>query len=679
MTKTSGRSCQSEQTPDSHRDPAASRTRVQDFLAKTADAALVLDADGAIAWANPATAALAGVSAEDLAGQPLSAVLSFDDARGHPDAGSEAGHTAAWLRHVSGDHIPVAIWRLDFMVETTASVILLRPLEGEHAAAGVRAELQAAQATARSANRALRESEERFRGAFDGAPIGMALVACDGRFLQVNPALCGILGYSDEELLGTTFQAITQAPDVETDAVLIEQLLADEITSYQIEKGYVGKNGNIILGRLTASLVRDAAGEPLYFVCQVQDITPYKAAGRALREAEKRYRSLVEQIPAVVYVDRPDGLSSSLYVSPRVETMLGYTVEEWLATPDAWLQYVHPDDRAGVLATVAGAMETGEAIQIEYRFLARDGDIVWVHDTCELIHDEDDVPQYWQGLFVDITDQKYAEEQLRAAKESAEEASRLKSAFLSMATHELRTPLTIISGYVELLAASEAELSGEEREFLEMVQTSARSLAALVNDLLDLARIEAGRLELELCPVDVAQTVERVRRMVARQAIAKEIALVVSMAPGLPPVAADPDRLFQILLNLMGNAIKFTEVGDVRVTGRTIGNGVELEISDTGIGISAEALPRIFDEFRQADAGTTRKYGGSGLGLAIAKRLIEMHHGTISVTSTLGVGSTFTVWLPSAVDLPKDNGRPTLRRGRMTRRKDLSQEQAVEA
>ncbi|MFN8591248.1 MAG: PAS domain S-box protein [Thermomicrobiales bacterium] len=679
MTKTSRWAHHSKQTADGHGDPAAFRTRVQDFLAKTADAALVLDADGAITWANPATAALAGVSAEDLAGQPLSAVLSFDDARGHPDAGSEAGHTAAWLRHVSGDHIPVAIWRLDFMVETTASVILLRPLEGEHAAAGVRAELQAAQATARSANRALRESEERFRGAFDGAPIGMALVACDGRFLQVNPALCGILGYSDEELLGTTFQAITQAPDVETDAVLIEQLLADEITSYQIEKGYVGKNGNIILGRLTASLVRDAAGEPLYFVCQVQDITPYKAAGRALREAEKRYRSLVEQIPAVVYVDRPDGLSSSLYVSPRVETMLGYTVEEWLATPDAWLQYVHPDDRAGVLAAVAGAMETGEAIQIEYRFLARDGDIVWVHDTCELIHDEDDVPQYWQGLFVDITDQKYAEEQLRAAKESAEEASRLKSAFLSMATHELRTPLTIISGYVELLAASEAELSGEEREFLEMVQTSARSLAALVNDLLDLARIEAGRLELELCPVDVAQTVERVRRMVARQAIAKEIALVVSMAPGLPPVAADPDRLFQILLNLMGNAIKFTEVGDVRVTGRTIGNGVELEISDTGIGISAEALPRIFDEFRQADAGTTRKYGGSGLGLAIAKRLIEMHHGTISVTSTLGVGSTFTVWLPSAVDLPKDNGRPTLRRGRMTRRKDLSQEQAVEA
>jgi two-component system, sensor histidine kinase and response regulator len=513
---------------------------------------------------------------------------------------------------------------------------------------GAEVELQAAQATARDANRALRESEERFRGAFDGAPIGMALVACDGRFLQVNPALCGILGYDEAALLATSFPEITAPADRDADRELVRQLLADEITTYQIEKGYIRQDGEVICGRLTVSLVRDAAGEPRYFVAQIQDITPYKAAGRALRDAEARYRALVEQIPAVVYVDRPEPLSASDYISPRIEALLGYTQEEWLTTPDWWLTYVHPDDRERILAELAKAHETSESIHLEYRFVARDGRVVWVQDEGELIRDEDGVPQYWQGFIVDITDRKQAEEELRAAKEAAEEASRLKSAFLSMATHELRTPLTIISGYVELLAASNTRYTAEEREFLDITRTSIQTLTSLVNDLLDLARIEAGRMELEVTAVDVAEAIERVRRMVAAQAAAKGIGLEVETASDTSPVAADPDRLVQILLNLVGNAVKFTERGGVRVTARPADHGVEIAVADTGIGIPPEVLPRIFDEFRQADAGTTRKFGGSGLGLAIAKRLVGLQAGTISVESDVGVGTTFTVWLPAA-------------------------------
>jgi len=265
------------------------------------------------------------------------------------------------------------------------------------------------------------------------------------------------------------------------------------------------------------------------------------------------------------------------------------------------------------------------------------------------VRDEEGSGQYWQGFMVDVTDRKRAEEELREAKEAAEEASRLKSAFLSMATHELRTPLTIISGYVELLAESAAaQLTSDEREFLDVMQSSTRTLAALVDDLLDLARIEAGRLELMIRPVDVAEVIERVHRMVAAQAAAKGIALETAVAPGLPPVAADLNRLIQVLLNLLGNAIKFTVQGSVRTTVRSAGRGVEIRVTDTGIGISPEALPRIFDEFRQADAGTTRKFGGSGLGLAIAKRLVEMQGGTIAGESRVGAGSAFTVWLPAA-------------------------------
>jgi PAS domain S-box-containing protein len=510
-------------------------------------------------------------------------------------------------------------------------------------------ELRAAMETAEGANSALRESEERFRGAFDGASIGMALVSPEGRFLEVNRALCGILGYTDDELLAKTFQDLTHPDDLEADRDQARQLLANEITTYQVEKRYLCKDGRVAWVRVTVSLVHDAQSDPLYFVFQMQDVTPYKAAGAALREAEARYRTLVEQIPAVVYVDPADLLGTPLYVSPRVETLFGYTPDEWLAASSLWSERIHPDDRERILAEVARANETSESLSLEYRCLARDDREVWVHDEVALVRDENGAPQYWQGFMVDITDRKRSEEDLRAAKDAAEEASRLKSAFLRMATHELRTPLTIVSGYVEHLASStNARLSPEEREFFDIAQAGTKTLSRLVDDLLDLARIEAGRLDLAIRAVDVGEAIKRVHRMVSVQAAAKGIDSVVTVEPDLPMIAADPDRLTQILLNLVGNAVKFTEQGHVQSTVRRVGDGVEISVADTGIGIAPEAQTAIFDEFRQADAGTTRRFGGTGLGLTIAKRLVEMQNGTLTVESTVGVGSTFTLWMPVA-------------------------------
>jgi PAS domain S-box-containing protein len=521
-------------------------------------------------------------------------------------------------------------------------------------------QLRVAKETAEGANSALRESEERFRGAFDGASIGMALVSPQGRFLEVNRALCSILGYTEGELLAKTFQDLTHPDDLGVDRDLVRQLLANEITTYQVEKRYLCKDGRVAWVRVTVSLVHDAKGDPLYFVFQMQDITPYKAAGAALREAEARYRTLVEQIPAVVYVDPADALGSPLYVSPRVEMLLGYTSDEWLGGANLWIQLVHPDDRERILAETARANETGESLSLEYRCLARDGREVWVHDEVSLVRDENGAPQYWQGFMVDITDRKRSEEDLRAAKEAAEEASRLKSAFLRMATHELRTPLTIVSGYIELLASSTAaRLAPEEREFFDIAQAGTKTLSRLVDDLLDLARIEAGRLDLAITAVDVGEAIKRVHRMVSVQAAAKGIDSVVTVEPDLPLIAADPDRLTQILLNLVGNAVKFTEQGHIQSTVLRAGDGVEISVADTGIGITPEAQTAIFDEFRQADASTTRRFGGTGLGLAIAKRLVEMQGGTLTVESTVDVGSTFTLWLPAASPgLVKDEAIP---------------------
>lgn len=512
-------------------------------------------------------------------------------------------------------------------------------------------ELQAARASADDASRALRESEARFRGAFDASAMGMALVGMNETFLQVNPALCSMLGYLEEELLGRSLRSVVHPDEVDLDQEDRLRLVTGEISTYQVEQLFSRKQGEIICIRLTVSLVRGAAGEPLYFVAQMQDITPFKAAGAALREAEARYRTLVEQTPAAVYVDEADFLGGCLYVSPRIESLVGCTPEQWLQPPSTWAQMLHPDDRDWVLDQAHQTNASGEPFSAEYRFVATDGRVVWVHDEASLVLNEDGSRQCWQGLMVDITDRKLAEEELRRAKEAAEEASRLKTAFLSMATHELRTPLTIISGYVELLSESgRKRFNEEEREYVEIVQSGARTLTALIDDLLDLARIEAGRMHLTLRPVDVGDAMERVRRMVAAQAAAKNLELVFSVEDGLPPAAADINRLIQILLNLVGNAVKFTEHGRVVCTARTRHGGIEILVEDTGIGISPEALDQIFDEFHQGDSGTTRRYGGTGLGLAIARRLVDMHGGSIRVASELGTGSTFAVWLPAAGD-----------------------------
>jgi PAS domain S-box-containing protein len=642
--------------PGGDRDDAGERAEglsVDD--GRDARAVFGVTLEGTITDWNGAAEQLYGFGAPEVVGRSIAKLApteAIDDVASILDqirhgARASSFHTSQWTKHgcridVCLDVAPV----LDDNGDIVSAMVAVRNVIG---CVSNDRELRKARASANDANLALRESEERFRGAFDGASIGMALVSPEGWIMLANPALRGILGYGGKELLTMTFRDLTHPDDLDSDGELARRLLAGTIETYQIEKRYLRKDGQPIWGRLTVSLVRDGARSPRYFVAQIQDITPYKAAGAALREAEARYRTLVEQIPAAVYVDAGESLGTPHYISPRIQSLLGYSPQEWIADSELWIRVIHPEDRERIIAAIAGAADGGGPLHLEYRFLAQDGREVWVHDQVALVRDEDGVGQYWQGFMVDITDRKRAEEELRLAKEAAEDANRLKSTFLSMATHELRTPLTIISGYVEMLAESSMEhLSPEEREFLDIAQTGVSTLAALVDDLLDLARMEAGRLELLIRPVDVMEPIERVQRLVAAQAASKGIELDVSVAPNLPPVAADLNRLVQVLFNVLGNAIKFTERGSVRTTVHAVGKGIEFRVVDTGIGIAPDVLPRIFDEFRQADAGTTRKYGGSGLGLAIAKRLVDMQGGTIALQSAVGEGSTCRVWLPAA-------------------------------
>ncbi|HEU5433300.1 MAG TPA: PAS domain S-box protein, partial [Thermomicrobiales bacterium] len=613
-------------------------------------AALLADAGGRWLDANAAAAFLFGCDRGELIGAPAERQIAP-----WPLPAGERW-TAVEIRRADGSRRCVEAWAAPATVgdRAPALVVFLRADAARSAYEAAEAAFASDLTVVRLAERAarqrdaltLRASEARFRAAFSDAPIGMALTSPDGRFVQVNRALCEIIGYAEAELLTMTIQAVTQADDLDIDRDQIDRLVDGAIGSYQIEKRYLHRSGRIVQGRLSASLVRDDAGQLLYFVSQIQDVTPYKAAGAALRASEARFRAAFSDAPIGMALTSPDG--RFVQVNRALCEIVGYAEAELLTK--SFFDVTHPDDRGSDRDQMARLL-TGEAIayQREKRYVRRDRQLVWVEFSASVVRDEAGQPLHIVSQIQDVTARKQAEAELRAAKEAAEEASHLKSQFLAMMSHELRTPLQAIIGYADLLLQGmDGPLSGDQTDDIAAMERGARRLLDLINDVLDLSRIEAGQLHIEPETVNLAAVIEQTFADVRLQAAAKQIALVVALPPDLPPLRADPVRLRQILLNLVGNAVKFTAEGRVIVSARASAAGVEVIVADTGIGIAPEAAPHIFDEFRQADGSMTRRYGGSGLGLAIANRLVRLHRGAITVESAPGAGSTFTVTFPHA-------------------------------
>ena len=312
-----------------------------------------------------------------------------------------------------------------------------------------------------------------------------------------------------------------------------------------------------------------------------------------------------------------------------------------------WAEVLHPDDRERVLAEQRQFQESGEPLSSEYRMLHRDGRVVWVRDESVIVRDDSGVPLYTQGFWLDITERKRVEEELRHARVEAEAATQAKSAFLATMSHEIRTPMNAVIGMTGLLL--ETELTPEQREFAEVVSSSGDALLHVIDDILDYSKIEAGKLELETAPMELRECVEAALAMVAPVASDKQIELGCLIDEGVPAgIHADAARLRQVLLNLLSNAVKFTEEGEVvvHVDAEPAGAGasrIHLAVRDTGVGIPQDRMDRLFASFSQVDASTTRRYGGTGLGLAISKRLIEMMGGTMWVESEEGTGSTFHI------------------------------------
>ncbi len=471
-------------------------------------------------------------------------------------------------------------------------------------------------------------------------------LSTDGLITSFNHGAEKLFGISAQQAIGQPL-AVTVPAEFKAHA---ELLLAEDLALLDKHPGLVRRlevsiprrEGTPTEVQLVISGIYDRAGGLLGLSLHHHDITERKRAEREMA-----------QLAAVVNASHDAIMNVSpeariITWNPAATAVYGYTAEE--AIGKGIDLFVPPEELEQTIATTRRVVETGQPASWEQHARRRDGTPFISAVNIFPIRDAAGAITGVAGIGRDITMLKETERQLVAAREAALEASRAKSEFLSSMSHEIRTPMTAILGMAELL--SDGELNTEQRRYIEILCNNGHALLDLINSILDLAKVESGRLTLEHVAFDVAEVVEKSAQALAIRAHAKQLELIVSIAPDVPAaLSGDPLRLRQVLINLIGNAIKFTERGEVVVSverDSTPGNPLRLKFSvrDTGIGIAKDKLPALFAAFAQADSSTARKYGGSGLGLAIVKRLVGLMSGEVAVESEPGKGSVFSFTSP---------------------------------
>jgi PAS domain S-box-containing protein len=463
-----------------------------------------------------------------------------------------------------------------------------------------------------------------------------------GSILTWNRGAEAIFGYSSSEVIGKDISMLVPPERLPALAYTREEGMQGRAVS-QHHGLCLRKDGRKFPISVSTCPIRNVAGEVIAISNILRDITERERAQQALRDSEQKFRELAENISQVIWVVPQLG-DEKPYVSGAYEKIWGRSCESYYQNPTSWVEWVHPDDVELALLVFAPEVER-KAAEAEFRILTPDGEEKWIRDRAFPVFDQAGQLIRTIGIAEEITARKRYEEELIHAREGAEAANQAKSRFLANMSHEIRTPMNGVIGMIQLLMGT--NLTPEQHQYADVAQTSGRMLLSLIDGILDLSKIEAGKVTLEDLEFNLRGTIEDVVQLMHVQACAKGLRIESHVSPQIPPfLHGDAYRLRQVMTNLCANAIKFTEKGKVTLEASIKNQSdntttLRFAITDTGIGIRPDRVAALFSPFTQADDSTTRKYGGTGLGLAISKHLVETMGGEMGVDSREGEDSTF--------------------------------------
>jgi len=619
--------------PKSAVDLEASEARYRRLFETAQDAILILEeASGKIMDANPFVIDLLGYSLNELLGKELWEIGLFSD-KEESKAAMEKLKREGYIRYEDmpletkqGKSVEVEFVSNSYMVGDQKVIQCnIRDITERAEAAHV-----------------LSASEARYRRLFETAQDAILILEeISGKIMDANPFVIELLGYSLDELIGKELWEIGLFSDKEESKAAMEHLQKEGYIRYEDMLLETKKGRRVEVEFVSNSYL---VGEQKVIQCNIRDITDRKWAEEAARISAERFRFLAESMPLMIFTAKPNGDID--YVNHQLTEFTGLRGED--ICNSGRLLFTHEEEMEEHASRWRRSIESGDPFQHECRFRRADGVYRWHLTRASAMRDAEGNIVIWVGSSTDIDDRKSAEETLVRQYKESETLSRAKDEFLATSSHELRTPLTSILGWSELLVMGRLDAE-TQRVALDSIRQSAKAQSRLIDDMLDVSRLLTGKLELNSEMVDVAAALLLAIRAVTPAAENKNIRLEKSFAHDVSRVYGDATRLQQIFWNILSNAVKFTSAGGrIRVRLSSFDSQVEVEVSDTGKGISREFLPRVFQSLSQEGASSTRQHGGLGLGLSIVKQLTEMHGGTVRAESDgPGRGATFSVFLPA--------------------------------
>ncbi|NOJ26265.1 PAS domain S-box protein [Vibrio coralliilyticus] len=633
-----------------------SETRLRTVFDTALDGTVVIDNTGIILDINRSTELIFGRIREELIGENVAILMPAPYANEHDDYLTKFMLTGnkkliGTPRQVEGLHKSGRVFPIEVSVGET-KVGDSQVFVGVIKDITVQEETKAREAKLQDE---LRERELIYRAAFSQAAVGICRVALDGSFIEVNDKMCQIFGFNENELLSMTFGDITHPTDQIRSREMVTSLIEGDQRTFTMDKRYINKAGETFWATLSVSVVVDENEHAKYFISVIEDITNRKKIEKELRTEKVAREQLLR---GMRLASDAGGIcnwvlnaeTGELKWDESMYQLYGIELDAPLFYED-WKQTLHPDDLEHVIETFTVSLAEENVFNAEFRIInQRTKQTRWLKAAADVVFEKESGSKMVFGINLDVTDEKDAQVALERETHLARQANEAKSRFLATMSHEIRTPMNGVIGMVDLL--KETPLGQDQVKMVSTIRDSSFSLLEIINDILDFSKIESGQMELDLTDVDILALIEKTIEALWVNAHQKSVGLYIDIDSNLPQaIVIDPVRTRQVLLNLLGNAIKFTsgeeKPGFVKVIVSFAVDTLTIRVEDNGVGMTAEQMERLFTPFTQADTSTTRKFGGTGLGLSISKSFVELMGGDIRVESEFQQGSRFTFSVPA--------------------------------